>query len=124
MNMVAILNKHNLHYQKVVILPVLVTTHLPYTFILPCFSLANLVQPTRLSSTALLLAEFANDHRFLVNEKFKVMMAFMEQLAVNYQKGYYDLRNEWACTLAHAAIEALREQQLYYPSSPEYSPNK
>ena len=69
-------------------------------------------------------AEFANDHRFLVNEKFKVMMAFMEQLAVNYQKGYYDLRNEWACTLAHAAIEALREQQLYYPSSPDYSPNK
>lgn len=34
-------------------------------------------------------AEFANDHRFLVNEKFKVLMAFMEQLAVNYQKGYY-----------------------------------
>ena len=53
-----------------------------------------------------------------------VMMAFMEQLAINYQKGYYDLRNEWACTLAHAAIEALREQQLYYPSSSEYSPNK
>jgi len=48
----------------------------------------------------------------------------MEQLALNYQKGYYDLRNEWACTLAHAAIEALREQQLYDPSSPEYSPNK
>lgn len=69
-------------------------------------------------------AEFANDHRFLVNEKFKVMMAFMEQLAINYQKGYYALRNEWACTLAHAAIEALREQQLYHPSSPEYSPNK
>ena len=68
--------------------------------------------------------DFANDHRFLVNEKFKVMMAFMEQLAINYQKGYYDLRNEWACTLAHATIEALREQQLYYPSSPEYSPEK
>ncbi len=58
MNMVAIMNKHNLHYQKVVILPVLVTTHLPYPFILPCFSLANLVQPTRLSSTALLLAGY------------------------------------------------------------------
>lgn len=42
--MVAIMNKHNLHHQKVVILPVLVTTHLPYTFILPCFSFANLVQ--------------------------------------------------------------------------------
>lgn len=50
-------------------------------------------------------AEFANDHRFLVNEKFKVMMAFMEQLSINYQKGYYDLRNEWACTLAHAALK-------------------
>ena len=68
--------------------------------------------------------EFANDHRFLVNEKFKVMMAFMEQLAVNYQKSYYDPRNEWACTLAYAAIKALREQQLYYPSSSDYSPNK
>ena len=78
----------------------------------------------KMDSASKLGAEFANDHRFLVNEKFKVMMAFMEQLAINYQKGYYDLRNEWACTLAHAAIEALREQQLYDPSSPEYSPNK
>ena len=39
--------------------------------------------------------EFANDHRFLENEKFKVMMAFMEQLAVNYQKVHYDPHNEW-----------------------------
>ena len=78
----------------------------------------------KMCSASKLGAEFANDHRFLVNEKFKVMMAFMEQLAINYQNGYYDPRNEWACTLAHAAIEALREQQLYYPSSPEYSPNK
>ena len=78
----------------------------------------------KMGSASKLGAEFANDHRFLVNEKFKVMMAFMEQLAVNYQKGYYDPRNEWACTLAHAAIEALREQQLYYPSSQDYSPNK
>ena len=75
----------------------------------------------KMGSASKVGAEFANDHRFLVNEKFKVMMAFMEQLAVNYKKGYYDPRNEWACTLAHAAIEALREQQLYYPSSPEYS---
>ena len=39
--------------------------------------------------------KFANDHRFLENEKFKVMMAFMEQLAVNYQKVHYDPHNEW-----------------------------
>ena len=47
--------------------------------------------------------EFANDHRFLENEKFKVMMALMEQLAVNYQKVHYDPHNEWDCTLAHAS---------------------
>jgi hypothetical protein len=29
--------------------------------------------------------ELANDHRFLVQEKFKVAMYFIEQLAVNYQ---------------------------------------
>ena len=51
-------SNRSLYYQKAVILPVLVTTHLPYPFILPCFSLANLVQPTRLSSTALLLAGY------------------------------------------------------------------
>ena len=51
--------EHNMvYYQKVVILPVLVTTYLPYPFILPWFSLANLVQPTRPSSTALLLAGY------------------------------------------------------------------
>lgn len=51
--------------------------------------------------------EFANDHRFLENEKFKVMMAFMEQLAVNYQKVHYDPHNEWDCTLAHASTASL-----------------
>ena len=51
--------------------------------------------------------EFANDHRFLVNEKFKVMMAFMEQLAVNYQKCHYGPRNEWDCTLGHASTACL-----------------
>ena len=51
--------------------------------------------------------EFANDHRFLENEKFKVMMAFMEQLAVNYQKVHYAPHNEWDCTLAHASTAFL-----------------
>lgn len=30
--------------------------------------------------------ELANDHRFLVQEKFKVAMFFIEQLAANYQR--------------------------------------
>ena len=51
--------EHNMvYYQKVVILPVLVTTYLPYPFILPWFSLANLVLPTRPSSTALPLTGY------------------------------------------------------------------
>ena len=53
-----IMNKCALYYQKVVILPLFVTTIFPYHFILPCFSLANLVQPTRPSSIALLLTGY------------------------------------------------------------------
>lgn len=48
-------------------------------------------------------AEFANDHRFLVNEKFKVMMAFMEQLAINYQKGYSPHYRIWLMLTGGAA---------------------
>ena len=39
----------------------------------------------------------ADDHRYLVNEKAKLMFYFMEQLAENWHKGRYDQRNEWAC---------------------------
>ena len=42
----------------------------------------------------------ADDHRYLVNEKAKLMFYFMEQLAENWHKGRYDQRNEWACRLA------------------------
>ena len=48
----------DLYYQKVVILPLFVTKIFSYPFILPCFSLANLVQSTRQSSTALLLGGY------------------------------------------------------------------
>ena len=37
----------------------------------------------------------ADDHRYLVNEKAKLMFYFMEQLAENWHKGRYDQRNEW-----------------------------
>ncbi|MGL5016042.1 MAG: sulfide:quinone reductase [Bacteroidales bacterium] len=61
--------------------------------------------------------ELANDHRYLVNEKFKVLMAFMERLASDYKSGDYDLRNEWACKLASQAIDSLVENELYYVSN-------
>ena len=45
----------------------------------------------KMGSAAKTGREWANDHRFVVNEKFKVVMAFMEQLAENYKQGCYDL---------------------------------
>lgn len=56
----------------------------------------------------------AADHRYLVNEKGKVMFYFMEALAADWRKGRYDQRNEWACRLAAVAMDALEAQGLYY----------
>lgn len=56
----------------------------------------------------------ADDHRYLVNEKAKLMFYFMEQLAENWHKGRYDQRNEWACRLAAEAIDHLAENDLYH----------
>lgn len=47
---------------------------------------------------------------------FKVCLAFVGQLAKNYQQGYYDERNEWASRLAAEAYEHLvREGVVYDP---------
>ena len=56
----------------------------------------------------------ADDHRYLVNEKAKLMFYFMEQLAENWHKGKYDQRNEWACRLAAETIDHLAENNLYH----------
>lgn len=58
--------------------------------------------------------ELAKDHRYLVNEKAKLMFSFMEQLAEDWHRGRYDQRNEWACRLAAEAIDHLAEQKLYH----------
>ena len=50
----------------------------------------------------------ADDHRYLINEKGKVVFAFLERLANDYQKGRYDQR------LAAEAIEHLVENRMYY----------
>ncbi len=60
--------------------------------------------------------ELANDHRYLVQQKFKIAMYFIEQLADNYKKGRYDPRDERACKLAAATIEHLSEKGLYFPT--------
>lgn len=66
----------------------------------------------------------ADDHRYLVNEKAKLMFCFMEQLAENWHKGRYDRRNEWACRLAAEAIDHLAENGLYRLSGTYYEHQK
>lgn len=43
---------------------------------------------------------------------FKVCLAFVGQLAKNYQQGYYDEHNEWASRLATEAYEHLVKEGL------------
>lgn len=62
--------------------------------------------------------EMANAHRYLQQEMFKVCLAFIGQLAKNYQQGYYDERNEWASRLAAEAYEHLAKEELVY--DPEF----
>ena len=47
-------------------------------------------------------------------KKGKVVFAFLERLADDYQKGRYDQRNEWVCRLAAETIEHLVENGMYY----------
>ena len=68
--------------------------------------------------------ELAKDHRYLVNEKARLMFSFMEQLAEDWHKGRYDRRNEWACRLAAEAIDHLAEQNLYHLPEEYYENQK
>ena len=56
----------------------------------------------------------ADDHRNLINEKGKVVFAFLERLANDYQKGRYDQRDEWVCRLAAETIEHLEDNRMYH----------
>lgn len=67
----------------------------------------------KMTSASLTGQMLANDHRYLVNEKFKVVMAFIEELAVCYHKRQYDQRNEWACHLAAEIMQCLSISNLY-----------
>ena len=56
----------------------------------------------------------AQDHRYLVQERFKLQLEYWKELAKNERKGRYDPRNEWACKCARVAIDALIESELLY----------
>lgn len=70
----------------------------------------------RLSHTKEVAQAMAQDHRYLVQERFKLTLEYWKELAKNYRKGWYDPRNEWACKIASMAINALIESgELYIP---------
>lgn len=65
--------------------------------------------------------ELTRAHRYLQQQMFNVFIGFMRQLAYNYQKGFYDERNERASRLAAEAYHHLTENGLIH--DPEFSNN-
>ena len=49
----------------------------------------------------------ANDHRYLQQEKFKVMLEYIRIMAENYENSFYDPRNEYACLTSHRMMSCL-----------------
>jgi hypothetical protein len=54
----------------------------------------------------------ANDHRYLVQETFKLFLKYMEVLATNYENGCYDGRNNFSCETSYKIIEFLKENKI------------
>ena len=52
--------------------------------------------------------KMAKDHRYLQSEMFKVCLEYIEILAENADKGYYDGRNKWACETAKKMVNNLK----------------
>jgi hypothetical protein len=71
---------------------------------------------------AAVAAAMGRDHRYLQQERFKLMLEYLHVLATWERKGWYDPRNEWACKCARTAIEALQKADLVY--YPEYDEQK
>jgi hypothetical protein len=56
----------------------------------------------------------AQDHRYLQSEMFKICLEYIKILAENHNNGYFDPRNEWACTASHYMIEGLKNADYPY----------
>lgn len=70
----------------------------------------------RLHHTKEVAQAMARDHRYLVEQRFKLFLEYFKELAKNYRTGFFDPRNEWACKCARVAIDALIESgDLYIP---------
>lgn len=53
------------------------------------------------------------DHRYLVNETFKLFLRFVHFLSQDYENGNFDGRNKYACETAHTIMAALKKDHLY-----------
>jgi len=54
------------------------------------------------------------EHRYLQNEMFKVCLEYIKLLAENYEKGYFDPRNEYAAKTSSKIIEHFNETNYPY----------
>lgn len=45
------------------------------------------------------------DHRYLQSEMFKMCIEYIKVLAEHYNNGFYDGRNEWACSTAYSIMD-------------------
>lgn len=57
--------------------------------------------------------QLSTDHRYLVNEEFKIFLHMVGQLSRNFETGNYDDRNEFACKCSKVIVEALEKADLY-----------
>ena len=78
----------------------------------------------KMSSSRKVGRALADDHRYLVNEKARLMFCFMEQLAEDWHNGRYDQRDEWACRLAAEAIDHLADCGLFHLPEEYYKNQK
>ena len=68
----------------------------------------------RMNSTHKVAEGMARDHRYLQQQMFKVCLEYIKILAENADKGYYDGRNEWACTASKYMIDGLKMADYPY----------
>lgn len=52
-----------------------------------------------------LAKQMASDHRTLVQGKMNLFIAFVNELAVSYERDNFDLRNQAACELAKKIVD-------------------
>ena len=65
--------------------------------------------------------ELARDHRYLQGEEFKLVLEFILALAHNYAKGWFDPRNEFACKMATAMVQALDDADMLLTATKEFA---